>query len=303
MVKVLIAFLLLAACALKAGELKVLTIGNSFADSVFTMFPQIAKAQGDKLVINRANLGGCPLERHVKLIAACEKDPTLKPYQKKYTLKDLLIKEQWNIVTIQQASPLSWKPETYHPYIDELIEYIGKYAPQAEIVIQQTWAYRSDAKQFKEWGIDQADMHKRLTENYTKEAQNLKLRMIPSGNAIALARATQKIPFKPPTAEDLAKLVQPDLPNQNGSLIVGYFWKKNAQTGKPELSADFIHLNTRGQYLQSCVWYAFLFNKDVTSCKFVPAGVDAEDAAFLRAIAQKAVNEVKVNQKALVPTK
>lgn len=291
--KLLMAVLLAAACSVSAEELKILTVGNSFADSVFVMLPKIVAAQGDKLVLDRANIGGCPLEKHARLIDDCEKDPTLKPYAKKYTLKDLLTKDKWDIVTIQQASPFSWKSESYHPHIDRLVDFIRKNAPQAEIVIQQTWAYRSDAKQFTGWKIDQAEMHKRLTENYTREAQNMHFRMIPSGNAVALARATQKTKFVATPAEEIAKLTYPNLPNQNGSFIRGYSWNKNAKTGQHQMGADFIHLNTRGQYLQSCVWYAYLFNKNVADCKYVPSGIDAEDAAFLRVTAQKAVDEQK----------
>lgn len=291
--KTLIALLLVSVCTINAAELKVLTIGNSFADSVFGMLPKIAEAQGDKVVMDRANIGGCSLENHVKLIADCEKDANCKPYQKKYNLKDLLTQTRWDIVTIQQASPLSWKGESYHPYINQLVDYIRKFAPHAEIVIQQTWAYRSDAKQFKSWNIDQDEMHKRLTGNYTREAHNFQIRMIPSGNAVAMARTTQKTKFIAPSADDIAKLTYPNLPNQNGSLIIGYAWNKNAQTGQYHLDADFIHLNARGQYLQACVWYAYLFNKSVVNCKYVPTGIDAEDAAFLRATAQKTVDNQK----------
>ena len=47
-----------------AKDLKVLTIGNSFAESVFRYLPKIAKAEGEKLVLEGANHGGCELHRH-----------------------------------------------------------------------------------------------------------------------------------------------------------------------------------------------------------------------------------------------
>jgi len=296
-------WLTLAAVWISAAELKVLTIGNSFADSVFEMFPQIAAAQGDRLVLARANLGGCSLERHAALIKQCEKDPACKPYDGgKASLKDMLTRERWDIVTVQQVSHESWKAESFHPYLDEIVASIRKYAPQAEIVIQQTWAYRVDAPHFPGWKIDQAIMYRRAADNYRREARQYRFRLIPTGDAVQLVRRTQPVKYTPLPAAEVAKLTYPQLPNQAGSLINGYRWGKD-KTGTYKLGGDLIHLNRRGQYLQSCVWYAFLFGKDVTGCGFVPKGVAPADAAFLRSAAQQTVNEARAEQAKYLPVK
>ncbi|NMA21020.1 MAG: DUF4886 domain-containing protein [Lentisphaerae bacterium] len=289
-------FLLLffvSVCSLSAKALKVLTIGNSFADSVFAYLPAIAKSAGDDLVLDRANIGGCSLQRHMDELAKSEKDPSHKPYAKKYTLFEKLTAQQWDIVTIQQVSTLSWKPESFHPHIDGLVAYIRKHAPQAEIVIQQTWAYRLDAPRFKEWQIDQQEMFKRLTANYEREAKHFKFRMIPTGYAVQLARDTQPVKYTAPSKEELAELKEPNLPNQDGSLIAGYRWSKDRKTGVAKLGMDTTHLNNRGRYLQACVWYAFLFGKDANEINFLPVGIDEKDAAFLRSVAQKTVEQYK----------
>ncbi len=285
--------LFVSVCTLSAKDLKVLTIGNSFADSVFAYLPSIAKSAGDNLILDRANIGGCSLQRHMAERAKSEKDPSYKPYGRKYTLKEKLTAQKWDVVTIQQVSHLSWKPESFHPYIDELVAYIREHAPQAEIVIQQTWAYRSDAPQFKSWKIDQQEMFKRLTANYEKEAKHFKFRMIPTGYAVQLVRDTQPVKYKAPSREELAKLKDPIRPNQDGSLIEGYRWGKDRKTRMPKLGMDAIHLNNRGRYLQACVWYAFLFGKNANDIKFHPVGVDVKDAAFLRSAAQKTVEKYK----------
>ena len=43
---------------------RLLTIGNSFAENALTYLPQIVDSAGHNLVVGRANLGGCTLERH-----------------------------------------------------------------------------------------------------------------------------------------------------------------------------------------------------------------------------------------------
>lgn len=53
---------------------------------------------------------------------------------------------------------------------------------------------------------------------------------------------------------------------------------------------DLIHLNPRGQYLQACLWFAFLYGKDpdLSAKYFLPEEFGSRDAAVLRSIAKKA---------------
>ena len=84
-----------------AKDLKVLTIGNSFAESVFRYLPKIAKAEGEKLVLEGANHGGCELQRHWSYVEKEEASPDVKMYRNnKMTLKEILKSRQWDIVTI-----------------------------------------------------------------------------------------------------------------------------------------------------------------------------------------------------------
>lgn len=66
------------------------------------------------------------------------------PKRRKANLPEVIKAAKWDIVTIQQASPVSWDKSKTLPAADELIAYIRKNAPQAEIVIHQTWSYRND---------------------------------------------------------------------------------------------------------------------------------------------------------------
>ena len=59
---------------------------------------------------------------------------------------------------------------------------------------------------------------------------------------------------------------------------------------------DPAHLNRRGEYLQACLWYAFFFDKPTSEIKFVPEGITPEDAAFLRDVAQKALDARKAEK-------
>jgi hypothetical protein len=94
--------------------ISILTIGNSFARNACQYLEEISNSVDEyKIEITRANIGGCSLEQHANLIDSCEKNASYKPYQGKYTLKELLKMHSYDFVTIQQVSSQSFKPESY----------------------------------------------------------------------------------------------------------------------------------------------------------------------------------------------
>ena len=98
-------------------NLKVLTIGNSFTDSLSAFWQQVVESAGCELLFERANHGGCELHRHWDYISNEERDHVYRMYQN-YTAKmrEILAREPWDVVTIQQASHFSWRAETMQPF-------------------------------------------------------------------------------------------------------------------------------------------------------------------------------------------
>ncbi len=273
-------------------KLKVLTIGNSFTDSLMACFQPVVESAREGLIFERANFGGCELARHWSYIEAEERDPLCRIYQGGQTLRTILGRREWDVVSIQQASPLSWRPESFQPWAKNIYDYVTSLAPSAEIVIQQTWAYRADFPQFQpgsEWGIDQKEMYRRLTENYRNLAVDLGVRIIPTGHAVELARQNHPVKFVNYDPALIEKLRWPDLPPQAGDPVGSCCWRKDEE-GKLYLSRDLIHFNIRGQYLQACVWFATLYGLETDEIRYVPAEIDDEDAKFLRETAQLAVD-------------
>lgn len=280
--------------------MNILTIGNSFTDSLELYFPAAVQSARCDLHFERANFGGCELARHWSYIEAEERDVRCRIYQGGRKLRSILELRAWDVVTIQQASHDSWRPETFQPWAGNIIAYVKKHAPQAEVVIQQTWAYRADHPQLlpgSEWGVSQDEMYERLTENYTKLARDYKLRIIPTGYAVQLTRRNSERKFVNYDPALIDTLVWPDLPPQAGDVVGQCSWRKNPDTGELYLNRDLIHLNPRGQYLQACVWFAMLYGKKVSEIRLVPAELANSDVKFLQETAQQAVDEFQqVNQ-------
>ena len=302
----LTAFLLIAGfCSLTAKDLKVLMVGNSFSVCVGFYLPQIVKSvPGHRLELTSAYIGGCSLERHCRHLREAEKNPEVKPYSircwdtaakknpvftRRDNLNSVLKKGKYDIITIQQASGASWNYKTYQPYADELIAYIRKYQPKAEIVIQQTWAYRKDGSQLKpnptaKWDFDQTGMYERIRDAYRKLAEAHHLRVIPTGDAVQLFRKYTPVKFQVPTK----KFEYPERPSTAGDVVGNVVWRKDPKTGKYILRIDPNHLNASGHYLQACLWFAFLYGEPTSKIAFAPQNMKGEECALLRKCAQEA---------------
>lgn len=272
----------------ESKHLNVLAIGNSFSISLQRYFVQVVESvPGCHVVFGDLTIGGCSLERHWSNVEKELNEPGFK-YFKKYTYAEKLKSKKWDVVTIQQASHLSWQKESFFPYARNLYKFIRENAPQAEVVLQQTWSYRPDSPRLTKWGFDQNEMYNRLSEAYAYAATELNIRQIPTGLAVQTARKTQAGGYDSPSCLP-SNYVYPDVADTSRYFIGGSPVWKNGKY----VPGDTIHLNARGQYIQACVWFAELFGRSACEIKFVPKELTASDAEFLRNVAQQAVTQFK----------
>ena len=276
---------------------RLLTVGNSFSHNATHYLGDLAKAAGDTLILKEDNVGGASLELHWSKAEAFEKNPAdkLGQYTAGKSLKDALTGEHWDFITIQQASIKSHDIATYRPFAKQLSDYIRHYAPDATLLLHETWEYRADDSRFSQQTPkpdepkNQDEMFAGLSGAYATIAKELGVRRLPVGDAFHLANRDSQWGFHVPASPFDSKHAKPgELPDQTHSLNVGWAWKKSTD-GTTKLSMDGHHANMAGEYLGACVWYEVLFGKNVEGSTFVPAGLDAEYAKFLRATAHRAV--------------
>lgn len=276
-----------------ADTLRLFLIGNSFSQNATRYLPQMAAEGGHPLLIQRAELGGCSLQRHWDHAAAYEADsldPKGKPYKGK-SLKMLLSEGTWDIVTLQQYSMHSADPATYEPYASKLYAYIKALQPQAKIVFHQTWAYRSDADGFGQTGegelaTSEREMWEKSRKAYHTIAEKLHVGIIPVGDAFWKNSSDAKWGYQKDTKFDVKAARYPALPNQTHSLHAGYRW-----TNDKKLGFDSHHANEAGCYLGGLVWYGFLFGESPLKVSYVPKEVPAAFAAHLKQVADMTLRE------------
>ena len=282
-----------------AGQtVRVLSIGNSFSRNATRFLDDLAQAGGHNLVHESIVVGGASLELHANKSLTHERDATAKEglYANGKSLIQMLQSDRWDVVTIQQASIKSHDMSTYQPYADSLAELIRQHAPDAQLMIHQTWAYRVDDPRFARTSprpgepATQAEMYQGLRAAYRQIADQLDAGIIPVGDAFYLADTDGVWGFRVDTAFDSAAAQSPALPDQTHSLHVGWRWRTAGDSTR-QLAYDGHHANTAGEYLGACVWYEVLFGESVVGNSFVPAGLDRGYAQFLQQTAHRAATK------------
>ena len=122
---------------------KVLMVGNSYAQDTMTYCHEIAASQGVNMVCGVVYYGGCTVRQHAQFI---EEKSAVYTYFKNggtdklnATFDDILFDEDWDYITIQSGSGDQGIKSTYYPYIQKIISYIEYKLPRAEIGIFQSW--------------------------------------------------------------------------------------------------------------------------------------------------------------------
>ena len=240
---------------------RILAIGNSFSqDAVEQYLHELAEAEGISTIIGNMFIGGCSLERHVK--NARDNAPAYayrkigtdgkKREKGKMSLEAVLADEDWDYVSLQQASPFSGMYETYEASLPELIEYVKARLPKrTKLMLHQTWAYASTSKHsgFKNYNCNQLTMYQAIADAVKKAAKANKIKIvIPSGTAIQNARTS----------------------------FIG-----------DHLNRDGYHLDVKiGRYTAACTWFERIFKHNVVGNPYTPEGLDEAR----KAVAQKAAH-------------
>lgn len=273
--------------------MKVLGIGNSFTNDANFYHKHLNEADPVKqLKVTIAYIGGCSFERHVNLAMLHEKfpaEPLGRPYplgKSMKSLKELLLSEKWDAITIQQASHLSDDIKSYRPWAALLIDYVKKYSPDSEILVHETWADRIDNPRLADKSKTQTQMYRDLKKAYSQIAAELgNLRIIPVGDAFQAVRKFPDWKFKPDKNFKAQKFLYPELPDQSHTLCIGWFWTSDCN-GKPVLAYDH-HATSAGKFLAALVWREILLGVDSRENSFTPQNMTRPEALTLRKTAHK----------------
>lgn len=258
-----------------ARQMKVLCIGNSFSiDAVEQNLVQLADERGIEMTVGNLYIGGCSLEQHAMNI---RKDSAAYSYRlmrktadeqgkpvfsrevtEGVSILQALESDDWDVVTMQQASHYSGQWFTYEPWLSELIDSVKLHIlPKTKIYWYMTWAYQQDAKHpafVPNYNGSQAYMYEEILGcNRQVLRRHTFDGFIPGGIAVQQARKT-----------------------------------KLGDT----MCRDGYHLNfTYGRYMMACLWLEILTGKNPVGCKYMPENMTAEQRKTVQRVAHKTANK------------
>ncbi|MDQ8194724.1 DUF4886 domain-containing protein [Coraliomargarita sp. SDUM461004] len=294
--------LTLLCLTLSAETVRILGIGNSFTYNSTRYLPGIIQSNPRlSAEVGLVDIGGSSMQQHATWAKEHEMDPSQgssyryaingETLTRTASLRDVLLDKDWDYITIQQVSTQSYKIETYYPYAEELIHYIQKYAPEAEIHLHETWAHNPDSHRNIKWGLDPDETYEKIHAAYHQIAREFGLKTVPVGTAFQNAKQDPLWDYQPTTI-DVSKLTYPEdkdnLPDESKSLHKIFQWKKNKE-GEMEVRNDGFHARDHGQYLGALVWYESFLGADARTVTYIPEGVTTEQAKSLQEIAHATV--------------
>lgn len=182
------------------GVLKILCLGNSFSvDTMYYLYGILRDLGIENIKLGNMVIGGCSLFTHYANArsgaASYQYDENTKGSWKTnygYVLSDVIGSENWDFISLQQASHDSGVENTYTS-LPKLIEIIEPMCPDASFVWNMTWAYQQDSTHgsFPVYKKDQMTMYNKIVS--TVQAKVLTEASIekvsPAGTAIQNARS------------------------------------------------------------------------------------------------------------------
>lgn len=210
------------------NSFKVLAIGNSFSDDAFTYLYDIAKAFGvEEVIIANLYIGGCTVATHYSNAVNNTEAYTYKKCtngtwaNSKTTMLYGITDEDWDIVSLQQASGYSGVESTYNEQIDYIANYVLDNVTNENVRLawHMTWAYQANSTHadFAKYDKNQAMMYSYICQCVKKhlDSDPLFTYIIPSGTAVQNARTSY---FGDTLTQDGYHL------NSYGDMIAGLTW-------------------------------------------------------------------------------
>lgn len=248
-------------------EIRILTIGNSYAVDAQAYLHQIAEAAGVKMTVGIAYDGGCTFRKHMdhynNNTAAYNYYENGRSQKSGVTLNYVLEQQDWDYITFQLGTEgLDYTvPNT--PYLNQLMNILSAKFPDAEMIYNLSWPDGSNStrKYFKGAFNSDRDAHWAYLIDTAEEAYNdLDIRYITPG---------------------------------------GVAYQYAYETYGDNLHRDGYHMSELGRYLNACTWFEFFTG--IEAPDYTPAeatrseGVapTAAECAVLRACAHRAIETLK----------
>lgn len=177
--------------------IRILAIGNSFSEDATYYLHQILQASGVENLTVNLFIGGCSLEKHWANMETGAREYQLQvngeKTDRRVSVQNMLQAAEWDCIVTQQASHDSGWPDTYEPFLGNMVNFLKHSAGSAKLFLNETWAYEKNSAHgnFARYNRDQEEMFLRLKQAYTTMADRYGLQLIPCGELIQSLRNSE----------------------------------------------------------------------------------------------------------------
>ena len=163
------------------------------------------------------------------------------------SMKSALTLAVYDVITIQQVSMKSGDYDTFVPYLSEIVKYILRYQPKAQVLLHEGWSYKDG------------------TDILVKEA----------GYA-----SSEEMFFDIESSYERALSENDDI---CGIIRSARAVEKAKEMGMTEIYSDSLHLNKNGKYLLALTWIKTLSKRKISarSCLDFDAGADGYEISIM----------------------
>ena len=228
-------------------SISILSVGNSFSVDAMKnhLYPMLEEAGCTDIRLGILYIGGCSIDKHYECV---RRDTASYEYYENvngnwvttldYKASTAFALTDWDIVTLQQASPDSGRPISYEN-LGALIDLIRPQIGDAKLYWHMTWAYQQDSDHhaFANYNKDQMRMYRGIvdaTKRRIVENENFE-GFFPCGTSIQNLRTSS----------------------------LG-----------DTLTADGYHLKeTYGDYTAALTWFCYLTGADAESVAYRPIAI------------------------------
>lgn len=228
-------------------SIKILSVGNSFSVDAMKnhLYPMLEAAGCTDIRLGILYIGGCSIDKHYECI---RRDTASYEYYENvngawvttpdYKASTAFALTDWDVVTLQQASPDSGRPISYEN-LGALIDLMRPQIGDAKLYWHMTWAYQqdSDHSAFPNYNKDQMRMYRGIVDA-------TKRRIVDNENFVGFFPCGTSI--------------------------------QNLRTSSlgDTLTADGYHLkDTYGDYTAALTWFCYLTGADAESVAYRPIAI------------------------------
>ncbi len=186
-------------------SLKILAIGNSFSVDAMQnhLYDLLKSADYDQVILGNLYIGGCSLDTHwnnmnngLSAYQYQKNDDNGEwTYTENATALSALQDENWDVITIQQASPDSGNADTYEN-LQNIVNWVNdnKIDDDTKVMWHMTWAYQADSTHdgFSYYDNDQMTMYNAIVDCVQNQVLTVDGidGVIPTGTAIQNLRTS-----------------------------------------------------------------------------------------------------------------